>query len=136
MGTIMTVSWAITSLFAGLIFKTSFPTALVVGACLSPTDPLLAASVLSNSKFSERVPKRLKHLLKAESACNDGVSFPFLYIGLMTMKFPGFGEALKLWFLVTILWQCALGLSLGIIIGRCANKLLRYSESQAYITEP
>lgn len=81
LGPIMTFSWAITSLFAYLIFQTSVPAALVIGACLAPTDPVLAASVLSKSRFSERVPGRLKHLLSAESACNDGVSFPFLYIG-------------------------------------------------------
>jgi len=132
---IMTISWAITSLFAALIFKTDVPTALIIGACLSPTDPVLSASVLSNSKFSSRVPKRLKHLLKAESASNDGVSFPFLYIGLMTIKFPGFGQALKQWFLITVLWQCTLGLMLGFVIGWCANRLLRFSERKTYITE-
>jgi NhaP-type Na+/H+ or K+/H+ antiporter len=136
LGPIMTVSWAISSLFAGLIFRTSIPTALIIGACLSPTDPVLSASVLSNSKFSERVPKRLKHLLKAESACNDGVSFPFLYIGLVAMNFPGFGMALREWFLITILWQCTVGISLGLVIGMIANRLLRFSESMEYISEP
>ena len=56
----MFVSWAVTSLFAMLIFQCSLPTALVIGACLSPTDPVLAASVLAKSKFSDRVPERIK----------------------------------------------------------------------------
>jgi NhaP-type Na+/H+ or K+/H+ antiporter len=76
LGPIMTFSRVITALFAYLIFQTSVPTAFIIGACLAPTGPVLAASVLSKSSFSERVPKRLKHLLSAESACNDGVSFP------------------------------------------------------------
>lgn len=112
LGPIMLVSWIVTSLFAGLIFQTSIPTAMIIGACLSPTDPVLAASVLANSRFSQRVPRRLKHLLSAESACNDGVSFPFLYAGLMALKFPGFRTALKEWFLITVLWQVRLILTL------------------------
>jgi NhaP-type Na+/H+ or K+/H+ antiporter len=35
---------------------------MIIGACLSPTDPVLAASVLAKSRFSDRVPKRLKNV--------------------------------------------------------------------------
>ncbi|TVY82317.1 Na(+)/H(+) antiporter [Lachnellula suecica] len=136
LGPVMTFSWAITSLFAGLIFKTGLATALIIGACLSPTDPVLAASVLAESRFSARVPRRLKHLLSAESACNDGVSFPFLYIGIMALKYSNAGEAAKNYFLITILWQCTFGIVLGLIIGRCANKLLRFSDNRIYISQP
>jgi NhaP-type Na+/H+ or K+/H+ antiporter len=60
LGPVMFVSWVVTSLFAMFIFQCSLPTAMVVGACLSPTDPVLAASVLAKSKFSDRVPERIK----------------------------------------------------------------------------
>ncbi|TVY28296.1 Na(+)/H(+) antiporter [Lachnellula hyalina] len=136
LGPVMFCSWVITSLFAYLIFKTGVATALIIGACLSPTDPVLAASVLAQSRFSKRVPKRLKHLLAAESACNDGVSFPFLYTGIMVLKFASAGKVIEQWFLITILWQCAFGLILGLIIGNCANKLLRFSDSRKYISQP
>lgn len=72
----MTFGWLVTAGFAMLLFKTSFPTALIIGACLTPTDPVLASSILSNSQFSNRVPKRIKDMLSAESGCNDGTSFP------------------------------------------------------------
>ncbi len=136
LGPIMTFSWAITAFFAYFIFQTNLPTALIIGACLSPTDPVLAASVLSKSRFSERVPRRLKHLLSAESACNDGVSFPFLYIGIVALTTSSLGEALKEWFLITVLWQCMLGIIIGLIIGNCANRLLRFSDQRGYISKP
>lgn len=136
LGPIMAFSWAITALFAYFIFQTSISSALIIGACLSPTDPVLAASVLSKSRFSERVPSRLKNLLSAESACNDGVSFPFLYIGIVALKYSTAGEGLKEWFLITVLWQCTVGLLLGLFIGRCANKLLRFSDINHAISKP
>jgi NhaP-type Na+/H+ or K+/H+ antiporter len=136
LGPIMTFSWAITAVFTYFIFQNNVPTALIIGACLSPTDPVLAASVLSKSRFSERVPARLKHLLSAESACNDGVSFPFLYIGLVALKYSSAGEAIKEWFLITVLWQCVVGIALGLIIGNCANRLLRFSDQRGYIGQP
>jgi NhaP-type Na+/H+ or K+/H+ antiporter len=136
LGPIMVISWTITALFASLIFQIGIPASLIIGACLAPTDPLLAASVLSKSRFSEQVPRRLRHLLFAESACNDGVSFPFLYIGLISLNFFKVGEGFKQWLLITVLWQCCLGLLMGLVIGQCANKLLRYSNGRRYISQP
>lgn len=137
LGPIMAFSWAVTAAFAYAIFQCSIPAAMIIGACLSPTDPVLAASVLSKSRFSERVPKRLKHLLSAESACNDGVSFPFLYIGLVALNYPhDTREAVKEWFLITVLWQCLFGIVVGMAIGNAANRLLRFSDQRRYISRP
>lgn len=72
----MTFGWLVCAGFIVAIFKTDIATALLIAACLTPTDPVLAASILSNSQFSSRVPKRLRDMLSAESGCNDGISFP------------------------------------------------------------
>lgn len=136
LGPIMTISWAVTSLFAYWVFKVKAPTAMLIGACLSPTDPVLAASVLGESRFSDRVPKRLRNLLAAESACNDGASFPFLYIGLSIMETRTAADAIKEWLFITVLYQCLLGLIIGYVIGWIANYSLRFSESRGYINRP
>ena len=119
--------------FVTVIFKTDFPTALVVAACLTPTDPVLAASILSNSQFSDRVPKRIKDLLSAESGCNDGISFPFLYVGLAILTNTTAGQAVQEWVLLTILWQCVFGSFIGLIVGVTFNKALRFSDNRGYI---
>lgn len=133
LGPVMTYSWAVVSLLAYVLFTgISLPGAMIIGACLSPTDPVLAASVLGASRFSSRVPARLRHLLAAESACNDGASFPFLYIGLAVLTTPSAAAAVREWFLITILYQCLLGLAIGYVLGVAANKLLRFSEGRRY----
>ncbi|KAL9620645.1 MAG: hypothetical protein Q9204_008191 [Flavoplaca sp. TL-2023a] len=69
---VMTYGWLVTAGFVYAIMKTDWPTALIISACLTPTDPVLAAAVLQGSRFSGRVPRRLRHMLSAESGCNDG----------------------------------------------------------------
>ena len=133
LGPVMTFSWLVCALFVYLIFKTDFPTALVVAACLTPTDPVLASSILSNSQFSSRVPKRIKDMLSAESGCNDGISFPFLYLGLFAITGSSAGQAIKDYFIVTILWQVTFGTFIGIVIGTIFNRILRFSDSRKYI---
>lgn len=133
LGPVMTFSWLITGLFVWAVLKTKFTTALIVSACLAPTDPVLAASVLAESRFSHRVPRRLRHLLSAESGCNDGVSFPFLYIGLLFLIEPSNAMAAQEWVLGTVLWQCALGLLIGLFAGHCFNRTLRFAERWDYV---
>lgn len=133
LGPVMTVSWLIGALIIKLVFSTDFPTALTISACLTPTDPVLAASVLSNSQFSTRVPQRIRDLLSAESGCNDGVSFPFLFLGLSLLTKSTAGGVFKKWFLVTVLYQCAVGVTLGIVIGFVFNWLYKFSHSRQWI---
>ncbi|KAL9099759.1 MAG: hypothetical protein Q9163_004790 [Psora crenata] len=133
LGPVMTFSWLITAAFVYGVLHTKLTTAMIISACLAPTDPVLAASVLAESTFSVRVPKRLKHLISAESGCNDGVSFPFLYIGLLFLVEDSNGAAAKEWVLGTLLWQCSLGLLIGIFIGFASNRALRLVEHLNYI---
>ena len=133
LGPVMTFSWLVTALFVFLVLETQWTTALIISACLAPTDPVLAASVLAESTFARRVPRRLRHMLSAESGCNDGVSFPFLYIGLLFLIEETTGDAVKEWILGTMLWQCLLGTLIGLVIGHCFNRALRFAEKWDYI---
>jgi NhaP-type Na+/H+ or K+/H+ antiporter len=126
----MISGWLICTGFIMAIFKTDIATAFTISACLTPTDPVLAASVLSNSQFSTRVPKRIRDLLSAESGCNDGVSFPFLFLGLSILTKSTAGGVFKKWFLITVLYQCVVGILLGIVLGYLFNWLYKFSHSR------
>jgi NhaP-type Na+/H+ or K+/H+ antiporter len=129
----MAFGWLICAMFIMFLFQTDFQTAITISACLTPTDPVLAASVLSNSQFSTRVPKRIRDLLSAESGCNDGVSFPFLYLGLSILTRSTAGGILKKWFLITILYQCVAGILLGIVLGHVFNALFKFSHKREWV---
>ena len=135
LGPVMTYGWLVSALIIYLVLQTKITTALIIGACLTPTDPVLSASVLGEARFSQRIPKRLRNLLLAESGCNDGISFPFLYAGLLAVLRTTAGEAVKDWFLSVIFWQCLIGTGIGLIIGKVANVLLKLSEKKGYIQD-
>lgn len=135
LGPVMAFGWIVSALIIYLVLQTSFTTALIVAACLTPTDPVLAASVVGESHFSQRVPKRIKQILQAESGCNDGVSFPFLYVGLLAVTKSTAAMGFKDWLLDVIFWQCSVGTFIGIVIGYSANRLLRFSEKRDYISD-
>src|SRR5919204_4755184 len=61
-----------TALFARLVVQVPWAEAFLLGAVLSPTDPVFAAAIVGR----EEVPQRLRHLLNVESGVNDGLALP------------------------------------------------------------
>jgi NhaP-type Na+/H+ or K+/H+ antiporter len=61
---------------AMLLTDLNWVQALLVGAVLSPTDPVFAAAIVQR----EEVPKRLRRLLNVESGVNDGLALPVVVI--------------------------------------------------------
>jgi NhaP-type Na+/H+ or K+/H+ antiporter len=88
-----------------LIPNLNFLSALAVGACLTPTDPILAAAIIGGKYADKHVPAHLRHLIAAEAGSNDGAAYPFLYFALYLTLDSTTGSAMKDWFLVS--WLCA-----------------------------
>jgi sodium/hydrogen antiporter len=130
LGPNMLFGWLMCTALMYGILGLSIKTALIVAATLTPTDPVLSASVLGEARFSQRIPKRVRHLLSAESGCNDGSAFPLIYVGLYAALSKTAGEGVKEWFLNVIIWQCGVGISVGVLLGFVANRALRFSEAR------
>jgi NhaP-type Na+/H+ or K+/H+ antiporter len=133
---VMTFGWLITSLFIWGLFTPylSWLNSLAIAACVTATDPVLASSVVGKGKFAKRVPKHLRDLLSAESGCNDGMAFPFIYLALYIIQYSPHADEVALhWFGYTILYECIFGAVYGVIIGYAARRLIRYAHEKEMI---
>ncbi|USP81937.1 uncharacterized protein yc1106_09211 [Curvularia clavata] len=125
---VMTFGWLITSLFIWGLFNShlNWLDSLCIAACVTATDPVLASSVVGKGKFAKRVPKHLRDLLSAESGCNDGMAFPFVYLAIYLIHYrPNAGEVAFHWFCVSILYECVFGAIYGVVIGYIARRAIR-----------
>lgn len=132
---VMTFGWLITSLFIWwLIEPLNFLESLVVAACVTATDPVLASSVVGRGKFAKRVPKHLRDLLSAESGCNDGMAFPFIYLSLYLIQDKQSAKDVSFhWIVYTILYECVFGAIYGFIIGYLARHGIKFAEKHELI---
>lgn len=131
---VMTWGWLITSLFIWWMAPLSWLEALVCAACVTATDPVLASSVVGKGKFAKRVPKHLRDLLSAESGCNDGMAFPFIYLSYYILHYrPDAGKVSLHWFCVTILYECVVGAIFGFMIGYFARHSIKFAERKQLI---
>lgn len=131
----MMFGWVVSATIIKFVLGLQWSTSFIIAATLTPTDPVLSASVLGEAKFSTRIPKRIRHMLAAESGCNDGTAYPFLYAAIFAVTQSSKADWSKMFFLETILWQCLFGIVVGIVIGLAANRALRFSERKGYTQE-
>jgi Na(+)/H(+) antiporter len=107
---------------------------LVVAACITATDPVLASSVVGKGKFAKRIPKHLRDLLSAESGCNDGMAFPFVYLSLYLIKYNREAGEVSFHFVVyVILYECLFGAIYGFLIGYIARHGIKFAEQHDLI---
>jgi Na(+)/H(+) antiporter len=132
---VMTFGWLITSLFIWwMVPPLNWLESLVCAACVTATDPVLASSVVGKGKFAKRVPKHLRDLLSAESGCNDGMAFPFIYLSFYIYQYrPQVGEVWLNWFCITVLYECILGAIFGFAIGYFARHAIKLAERKGLI---
>ncbi|KAK4230900.1 alkali metal cation/H+ antiporter Nha1 C terminus-domain-containing protein [Podospora fimiseda] len=132
---VMLFGWLITSLFVWwMVPSLSWLESLVVAACVTATDPVLASSVVGKGKFAKRVPKHLRDLLSAESGCNDGMAFPFVYLALYLIHDKLHAKEVTYhWIVYTILYECVFGAVYGFLVGYFARHGIKYAEKHDLI---
>ncbi|GAA5912630.1 uncharacterized protein JCM6883_005334 [Sporobolomyces salmoneus] len=137
LGPIMLMGWMVAGvLMYAIIPGLEFLPALVIAAGVTPTDPILASSVVGKGKYAqEHVPSHIRHILQAESGCNDGAAFPFLYLALFLLLrgTHSVGESIGYWILLVLLYQIILGIIIGAVVGIVARKLLKFSKRRELI---
>lgn len=97
--------------------------AVLLGAVLAPTDPVLASDV-QVQKAGDEDPVR--HSLTGEAGLNDGTAFPFVMLGLGLLGFHELGAAGWRWWAVDVVWAIAGGLAIGHLLGHLVGRLVLY----------
>ena len=126
-GPVMVLCIAGVALFAHFALGLAPPLALLIGAILAPTDPVLASAI---SVSEARDEDRMRYGISAEAGLNDGMAFPFVVFALLWAEHDGFGSWAGGWALQRLLWAIPAGLLLGFFLGRGVGRLAIYLRSR------
>ena len=92
--------------------------AILLGAVLAPTDPVLAADVQVGPPSSGEEDD-VRFSLTSEAGLNDGLAFPFVNLALVVAAFgvePGYWTLD--WLAIDVLWKTGAGIVTGAVVGR------------------
>ena len=88
--------------------------AVLLGAVVAPTDPVLATEVQTRHAGD---PDRLRFALTCEAGINDGSAFPFVMLGLGLLGLHDLGDTGWRWLAVDVVWASGAGIGIGIFGG-------------------
>lgn len=116
----MTISVALTAAFGYYLLALPLGAAILLGAILAPTDPVLATDVQVRHMGDE---DPLRFTLTSEAGMNDGTAFPFVMLGLALLGAPASFELLGTWALKDLLWATTSAVAVGLVMGRLLAQL-------------
>lgn len=119
----MAVTVGIIAAVGVLLLDLPLGAAVLLGAVLAPTDPVLASDVQVEHP-SDR--DRLRFGLTGEAGLNDGTAFPFVMLGLGLMGLHDLGTLGWKWLAVDVVWAVVGGLVVGAAAGTLVARLVLY----------
>jgi sodium/hydrogen antiporter len=129
----MAITIAAVALVGGALLGLPLGAAVLLGAILAPTDPVLASDVQIKG-VTDR--DRLRYSLSAEAGLNDGSAFPFVMLGLGLLGlhpregagFAGLwtadGLTIGAWLVWDLLWAVTAGLLVGAACGWLVGRFI------------
>ena len=97
--------------------------AVLLGAILAPTDPVLASDVQVSDPGDR---DRLRFGLTGEGGLNDGTAFPFVMLGLGLLSLHDLGTGGWRWWAVDVLWAISGGVAIGYLLGALVGRAILY----------
>jgi len=122
-GPVMLASIAGVALVAHYLLGLEPGVALLIGAILAPTDPVLASLVQVNHASDV---DRVRYGLSGEAGLNDGMAFPFVVFALLFINHGSTTGWFADWAWLRLLWAIPAGLVLGFVLGQQVGRLAIY----------
>ncbi|KXJ84688.1 Sodium/hydrogen exchanger family-domain-containing protein [Microdochium bolleyi] len=134
--------------------KVSLLAALVIGACVTPNDPILSQAIAKGPFADRYVPRPLREVISAEAGANDGFAFPFLMLPIYFMRHSEIPDAvlharaedvgrlgggpllaIQNWIVETMLYVVLVAVLYGAFVGFFAGKGLKFCLKRQWIDE-
>ena len=101
------------------------PTALLLGAALAPTDPVLASDVQVSGPQTEEMAQgdeidesdEVRFALTSEAGLNDGLAFPFVYAAILWATLGAPSHWVGHWFAWELVGKIVIGVAVGMAMG-------------------
>lgn len=105
--------------------------AVLLGAVLAPTDPVLAADVQVGAPAGEDEDEHeheVRFALTSEAGLNDGLAFPFVYVAIFLAGAHAAGNDVSSWIGRWLAWELfgkvLIAVLVGVVVGRLTARLV------------
>jgi NhaP-type Na+/H+ or K+/H+ antiporter len=126
--------WAVSSGLAWLAFGLAPLMALAVGAAITPTDPVVAASIVTGHVAKSSLPCDTRTILSTESGANDGLAYLLVLLPLLLLT-EGIEAGLSRFLSQTIPVGVLLAVAIGAALAGATAIILRVGDRRGWVAE-
>lgn len=126
--------WLVSAALCGWILGLSLWTALLIGAVVTPTDPVVASSIVTGPFAKKHLPLRLRDAISLESGANDGLAYAFVILPVFMLSHPSSGWSR--WLVDGLLVGVLGAVVIGCVVGVVAARLLHVANCRGMIESP
>jgi NhaP-type Na+/H+ or K+/H+ antiporter len=130
----MVLMWVVSTAVTTWLFDVPLWMAALVGAIVTPTDPVLASTIVVGATAERSIPDRLRHLLSAEAGANDGGAYLLVFFALFMLGHTA-DEGLLAWGTQTLLWEALGAVALGFLLGGAVGRTERWLSARQSLEE-
>lgn len=129
---IMPLMWLLSGLVAYLVLNMPLGLALLLGAVITPTDPVVSSSIVSGKLAKKLLPARIRQTISFESGANDGLAFPLVLLMLFILGYTH-SDSTTEWLLKVVGWETLGAIFLGIMLGYVFGKLMHIAHKKGFM---
>ncbi len=129
----MTLMWLTSAGLAWVILGVSPILALLLGAIITPTDPVVASSIVTGSMAERSIPDRLRSTLSLESGANDGLAYLIVLLPVLLLNSSSTSAAWERWVWEILIVGVLLAVVVCAAIGYFAAKALHCANMKNWV---
>ncbi|RRJ31489.1 cation:proton antiporter domain-containing protein [Halocatena pleomorpha] len=126
--------WLVSSGLVYVLLSVPFTVAFLIGAIITPTDPVLAGTIVMGHTAQRSIPAPIRNLLTGESGANDGLAYPFVFLPILLFEHVP-ERAFLNWIVETLLWEVGAAVVIGAAAGALAGWIEQVSHEYHYLEE-
>ncbi|HEV2070537.1 MAG TPA: cation:proton antiporter [Acidimicrobiales bacterium] len=134
LGVAMPLTIVATGVLGWMVVGLAPAAAMLLGAVVAPTDPVLASDVQVGPPGEEE-EDNVRFALTSEAGLNDALAFPFTNAAIAAAGAAGVADWVGWWFLDDVVVKLAVGLVVGYAAGRALGWLVFHIPTQRQLAE-
>lgn len=131
----MLIMWLVSAGLAWSVLGLSPLMALLLAAAITPTDPVVASSIVTGGFAERSLPDRLRSTLSLESGANDGLAYLIVLLPILLIGTASPSIAFERWLVDILLVGVLLAILVGAAIGHLVAVVLHHADRIGWVEE-
>jgi NhaP-type Na+/H+ or K+/H+ antiporter len=123
--------WAAATALVWWILPVPLWLAALIGAAITPTDPVVASAIVTGPFAKSHLPERVRATLSLESGANDGLAYLIVMLPILLHHAPA--DAWSRWLSESVLVGVVVAVAIGAALGIAAARLLHWARQRNLI---